>query len=73
MKWSKLEKYLIKLKKKALVMNHMPNKQPKFIKNNPNVLEEVINILFYIAEADGNVSQSELDMMQHIAKNFWTK
>jgi len=39
-------------------------------KNNPNVLEEVINILFYIAEADGNVSQSELDMMQHIAQIF---
>ena len=39
-------------------------------KNNPNVLDEVINILFYIAEADGNVSQSELDMMQHIAQIF---
>jgi len=39
-------------------------------KNNPNVLEEVINILFYIAEADGNISQSELNMMQHIAKIF---
>ena len=39
-------------------------------KNNPNVLEEVINILFYIAEADGNVSKSELDMMQHIAQIF---
>ena len=39
-------------------------------KNNPNVLEEVINILFYIAEADGNVSQSELNMMQHIAQIF---
>ena len=26
-------------------------------KSNPNVLEEVINILFYIAEADGNISQ----------------
>ena len=39
-------------------------------KNNPNVLEEVINILFYIAEADGNVSKSELDMMQHIAQTF---
>ena len=37
-------------------------------KNNPNILEEVINILFYIAEADGNVSQSELNMMQHIAQ-----
>ena len=39
-------------------------------KNNPNVLEEVINILFYIAEADGNISQSELNMMQHIAQIF---
>ena len=39
-------------------------------KNNPNVLEEVINILFYIAEADGNISQSELDMMQNIARIF---
>lgn len=39
-------------------------------KNNSNVLEEVINILFYIAEADGIVSQSELDMMQNIARIF---
>ena len=39
-------------------------------KNNQNVLEEVINILFYIAEADGNVSKSELDMIKHIAQIF---
>ena len=39
-------------------------------KDNPNILEEVINILFYIAEADGNVSQSEIDMIQHIAQIF---
>ena len=39
-------------------------------KGNINVLEEVINILFYIAEADGNVSQTESDMIQHIAKIF---
>ena len=39
-------------------------------KNNFSVLEEVINILFYIAEADGNVSQSELDMIQNIARIF---
>ena len=39
-------------------------------KNNLNVLEEVINILFYIAEADGNVSQSELNMIQNIAQIF---
>ena len=39
-------------------------------KGNLNVLEEVINILFYIAEADGNVSQSELRMIEEIARIF---
>ena len=39
-------------------------------KSNPNVLEEVINILFYIAEADGNISKSEMNMIQHIAEIF---
>ena len=39
-------------------------------KGNLNVLEEVINILFYIAEADGNVSQSEFKMIEKIAQIF---
>jgi len=39
-------------------------------KENLNVLEEVINILFYIAEADGNVSNSELKMIENIAQIF---
>ncbi len=39
-------------------------------KGNINVLEEVINILFYIAEADGNVSESEHKMIEHIAQIF---
>jgi len=39
-------------------------------KGNINVLEEVINILFYIAESDGNVSVSELKMIEHIAQIF---
>ena len=37
---------------------------------NLNVLEEVINILFYIAEADGNVSDTELKMIEDIAQIF---
>ena len=37
---------------------------------NLNVLEEVINTLFYIAEADGNVSNNELVMIEDIAKIF---
>ena len=39
-------------------------------KNNINVLEEVINILFYIAEADGNLSKSELIMIEKISQIF---
>jgi len=39
-------------------------------KGNINVLEEVINILFYIAEADGNISDSELQMIENIAQIF---
>ena len=39
-------------------------------RGNVNVLEEVINILFYIAEADGNVSNAELNMIEHISQIF---
>ena len=39
-------------------------------RGNINVLEEVINILFYIAEADGNVSDTELKMIEHISQIF---
>ena len=38
--------------------------------NNSAVLDEVINILFYIAEADGNVSDAEIEMIRNIAKIF---
>ena len=37
---------------------------------NLNVLEEVINMLFYIAESDGNVSKSELEMIESISSIF---
>ena len=39
-------------------------------RNQPAVLDEVINILFYVAEADGNVSNSELTMIRNIANIF---
>ena len=34
------------------------------------MLEEVINILFYVAEADGEVSSPEEKMIEEIAKIF---
>ena len=39
-------------------------------RNNLAVLDEVINILFYIAEADGKVSESEITMIKNIAIIF---
>ena len=39
-------------------------------RNNPAVLGEVINTLFYIAESDSNVSDSEIAMIRDIAKIF---
>ena len=39
-------------------------------KKNSQVLEEVINILFYIAEADGHISETELNMIKHISQIF---
>ena len=39
-------------------------------KGNLNVLEEVINTLFYIAESDGHVSDKELEMIEDIARIF---
>jgi len=36
----------------------------------PAVLDEVVNILFYVAEADGEVSEPELIMIQNIANIF---
>ena len=42
----------------------------KIYQNQPAILDEVINILFYVAEADGNVSESELAMIRSIANIF---
>ena len=42
----------------------------EIFRDNINVLEEVINILFYIAEADGHVSNDEETMIANIAYSF---
>ena len=42
----------------------------QFYKGNLNVLEEVINILFYIAESDGEVTPEETRMIEKIAYIF---
>ena len=39
-------------------------------KSQPAVLDEVINIMFYVAESDGNISNSELTMIRNISNIF---
>ena len=42
----------------------------KIYRRNPAVLDEVINILFYIAESDGKVSDSEINYIKKISAIF---
>ena len=39
-------------------------------RRNPAVLDEVVNILFYIAEADGTVSDSEINYIKNVSTIF---
>ena len=46
------------------------NQIANYYRENISVLEEVINILFYIAEADGSVSSEEFKMIKNISQIF---
>ena len=59
-----------KAKEDALSYEPYAHQISQIYRNNPAVLDEVINILFYIAEADGKVSNSELKMIGNIARIF---
>ena len=59
-----------KAKKDSLGYEPYARQIAQIYRNNPAVLDEVINILFYIAEADSNVSDSENTMIKSIANIF---
>ena len=59
-----------KAKKESAGYEQYAQQIAQLYQGNLNVLEEVINILFYIAEADGNISKSELNMIENIARIF---
>ena len=59
-----------KAKQDALGYEPYATQIKQIYKNNPAILDEVINILFYIAEADGQVSNVELAMIRNIAIIF---
>ena len=59
-----------KAKKDSLGYEPYAEQIAQIYRANPAVLDEVINILFYIAESDGNVTDSEITMIENIAKIF---
>ena len=65
-----VKKIFNKAKEDSLGYEPYAQQIAQIYQNNPAVLDEVINILFYIAEADGKVSNSELAMIRNIAKIF---
>jgi len=65
-----VKKIFNKAKEESLGYEPYAQQIAQIYKNNPAVLDEVINILFYIAEADSKVSDSEIAMIRNIAKIF---
>ena len=65
-----VKKIFNKAKEDSLSYEPYAQQIAQIYKNNPAVLDEVINILFYIAEADSKVSDSEIAMIRNIAKIF---
>jgi len=65
-----VEKIFNKAKEDSLGYEPYAQQIAQIYRNNPAVLDEVINILFYIAEADGKVSDSEITMIRNIAGIF---
>ena len=63
-------KILNKAKEDSLGYEPYAQQIAQIYRNNPAVLDEVINILFYIAESDGKVSDSEITMIRNIAGIF---
>ena len=67
---SQVGKIFNKAKEDSLGYEPYAQQIAQIYRNNPAVLDEVINILFYIAEADGKVSDSEITMIRNIAGIF---
>ena len=65
-----VEKIFNKAKEDSLGYEPYAQQIAQIYRNNLAVLDEVINILFYIAEADGKVSDSEIAMIRNIAEIF---
>jgi len=65
-----VKKIFNKAKEDSLGYEPYAQQIAQIYKNNSAVLDEIINILFYIAEADSKVSDSEIAMIRNIAKIF---
>jgi len=65
-----VEKIFNKAKEDSLGYEPYAQQIAQIYRNNTAVLDEVINTLFYVAEADSNVSDSEIAMIRDIAKIF---
>ena len=65
-----VKKIFNKAKEDSLGYEPYAQQIAQIYKNNSAVLDEIINILFYIAEADSKVADSEIAMIRNIAKIF---
>lgn len=67
---SQVSKIFNEAKKSKYGYEKIANQVGNLFSDNKLLLEELLNNLFYIAEADGNVSLSEIEILKKISKSF---
>jgi len=70
---SQVSKIINEAKKSKFGYEKIASQVGDLFKENKILLEELLNNLFYIAEADGNVSISEIEVLKSIANSFHLK
>ena len=70
---SQVSKIFNEAKKSKFGYEKIASQVGDLFKENKILLEELLNNLFYIAEADGNVSISEIEVLKSIANSFHLK
>ena len=70
MRRSKFVKYLMKHKKTVYGFESIAQQVGELFQDSHEVLEEILNNLFYVAEADGKISESEINFFKNSIKHI---
>ena len=70
MKTEQVRKIFNEAQKTVYGFENISQQVGELFQDTPEVLEEIINNLFYVAEADGKISESELSFLKSVSSIF---